>query len=850
MKSIAIIGSGISGLSSFHYLTESGINATLFESSDRIGGHSYATTINNDTIDMGFQVSNEMTYPNLYNLFHQLDVYKNLKPTDMSFSVVRDAFEWGVGSLASLPSLLLTPSFYTLVCEISRFHGVANQILDADAISEEQTLSAFVREHSFSDHFRDSYLYPFTASVWSMGETNVGKFTAKPMLEFMRNHGMLTFFSYQWYYLTGSSQTYIDRIVGDRMDNIKTGHKLERISKDGSKWKLEFAGGLTTTEYLFDNVIFANRGRDVYDILSRSSGELITDELKRTFSGFKNTDNRVTVHKDTRYMPRNRKYWSAWNYANPGNGDDYLCTYNMNILQFTEDTELFATMHGIDSMTTFNDTLLTWDTTHPVFNADTPELQKEVLAYQTEKSNESGLYFCGAYLGNGFHEDGIVSALKTVHGITNDDEHVPLVSSTHRRSWYENTLNRMAVPVLTKMFSVFFEIGQVTIWFPDYGIRFIENPTGPSIKLTIKDPAKLLWALIWRKDLGLMESLIDENLKPNSLDNFMDLLTQNYKSGDTNQETVMSRIGKISDYASHIFKHNSVKNSKTNIEDHYDLSNDMYKIFLDDTMTYSSAYFTEETKINILPENVDSVSLSDAQTRKYDKIIDKLNLRGSETILEIGCGWGGFANRLSERYPDTKWSGVTLSKDQSAYAKELLKDSPNHRDLQLEDYRTFASAHAGSYDRVVSIEMIEAVGLEYLDTYFRAIKQVLSDDMNASAVIQAITIPDHRITVYRNSVDYIQAYIFPGAYCPSIGNIITSSSKAKLIIESTENFSLSYAETLRRWKVVFKERWSDIKKLGFDEYFKRVWVLYFVYCQYGFQNNLIGVHHILLKPSK
>lgn len=841
MSSYAIIGSGISGLSAAFYLcndkTMKDAVFRVYESSERIGGHSHTVIINGEKIDLGFQVSNPKTYPNLYTFFEQIGVRDFLVKTSMSFSVKQPNFEWGFGSAISLVSLLTSWSFYKLIFELYHFYNIANQFVSTG--SDDVSIDDFVNMYKFTVDFKKYYLYPFTSCVWSIGTENVGSFSAKQTFIFMRNHGLLSFLTYQWYFLTCNCDTYIDKIKKYIGDIIKPNHNLVSISRDKNSWLLKFDNN--STAYA-DNIIFACRGEHVYNILQNSSGS-VSNETLDIFSKLKNTSNTVSVHRDERDMPKNKTYWSSWNYTSDTDDSNYRCTYWMKELQNTNDDRLFTTMHNNDYKPNYKELLFEWTTDHPSYDMNT---QKCIDYINSVSSKTSGLWFCGAYMGYGFHEDGIVSAKRVVESITDNKEYKPFASSCNIRSMLMKYVDGFAIQLLLVLFRSFIRKGNMNIWFPGYDTYTIQNDESEYVNITIQHPTQLCCSLVARSDLGMMEEIISQNIQPNSLNNFMNILTINYNS-NTNKETWLTHIGKLNDLILHKLRNNTIQNSKTNISKHYDLSNELFELFLDKTMTYSSAYFNKFDANGI--SHIDfSQTLCDAQIAKYNRIIDKLQLTGNETILEIGCGWGGFAEVLSQRFPDTKWTGLTLSVEQAKYCNDRLRSNNNHSNVITEDYRTFVNSHKQQYDRVVSIEMIEAVGYEFLDEYFSCIQMALSDK-TSFAVIQAITIPDHRIDAYRTSVDFINMYIFPGGFCPSIGNIVSSASRSKMVMDNTENFALSYSETLRRWNVDFQNNWEKIAKFGFDEHFKRVWELYFVYCEYGFKNNLIGVNQITLKQS-
>jgi cyclopropane-fatty-acyl-phospholipid synthase len=843
MPSYAIIGSGISGLSAAYYLKkEQNIDVCVYESSNRIGGHSYTYTANNDNVDLGFQVSNPKTYPNLYTFFEEIDVRKFLSKTSMSFSVKNSKFEWAVNSFRSMLSLVFSMSFYKLLFELFRFNKIANTFI-TDGNSDE-TIDGFICKYKFSNDFTCNYLYPFTSCVWSTGTEHVGKYNAKNTFVFMKNHGLLSILnSYKWYFLTCNCDTYINKIRGIIGDIIKTEHKLTSIFREQAKWLLTFENGATAYA---DNVVFACRGDQVYSIIKNNNA--ISNNVIDAFSKLKITRNTITLHRDERDMPKNINYWSSWNYTSDPDNSNYRCTYWMKPLQNTKDNKLFATMHNVEFKPNYKEKIFEWNTDHPHYDENTPKCIECIQNYNYRESIKSGVWFCGAYMGYGFHEDGIVSAKRVVENITENKEYKPFEPSTNNRSYLMKCVDSFSIKILLCLFKSYFRKGNMHIWFPDYDTYTIKNDNCNTnyVNISIQKPSKMLYSLITRSDLGLMEEMISDNLQPNSVDNFMNILTINYSS-HKNKDNIFNQIYKICDLVTHKLRRNTIQNSKINISKHYDLSNKLYELFLDTTMTYSSAYFNKFTSSGI-PYTDFKQTLMDAQINKYNRIIDKLNLTGNEHILEIGCGWGGFAEVLSQRFPNTKWTGLTLSIEQAKYCNNRLILKNNHSNVVTEDYRTFINTHPKQYDRVVSIEMIEAVGYEYFDLYFKCIHTALRN-IDSFAVIQAITIPDHRFDAYRKSIGFINMYIFPGGLCPSICSIINSASKCNMVIDSTENFANSYSETLQRWNANFQQNWNQIKEIGFDLRFKKIWELYLLYCQYGFKNDLIAVHHITLKQS-
>jgi cyclopropane-fatty-acyl-phospholipid synthase len=283
----------------------------------------------------------------------------------------------------------------------------------------------------------------------------------------------------------------------------------------------------------------------------------------------------------------------------------------------------------------------------------------------------------------------------------------------------------------------------------------------------------------------------------------------------------------------HRQRSNTKTGSKRNIAAHYDLGNAFYSEWLDPTMTYSSAVF----------ETPDQ-SLEDAQRNKWRKMAEDLELRPEHRVLEIGCGWGGFAMFAAREY-GCHVTGITLSKEQLAFGQKAVEEAQlSHLvDLQLIDYRDVR----GTFDRIASIEMFEAVGEEHWPTYFDVVRERLKP--GGKAALQIITIEDGRFDNYRRTADFIQMYIFPGGMLPSLSALKAVATKHGLNFETARTFAQSYAETLRRWREVFDAKWPVIKPLGFDERFKRMWDYYLASCEGGFRAGYIDVGQFLLTRS-
>ena len=282
-------------------------------------------------------------------------------------------------------------------------------------------------------------------------------------------------------------------------------------------------------------------------------------------------------------------------------------------------------------------------------------------------------------------------------------------------------------------------------------------------------------------------------------------------------------------------RRNSRSGSKRNIAAHYDLSNEFFSLMLDSTMTYSSGVFSSPTS-----------SLQQASTEKYDRICRKLQVTPKDHVLEIGTGWGGFAEHAARRY-GCRVTTTTISNEQHSYAEKRFSKTAldNRITLLKEDYRDLQ----GKYDKLVSIEMIEAVGEKFLPHFFAKCSSLLHP--NGMMLLQAITIPDHKYDNYRRSVDFIQRYVFPGGFLPSMGKIADCLRRTTdFRFFHAEDFGPHYARTLSHWRHNFWDSIAQVRGLGFDDRFIRIWHYYLCYCEAAFQERQTGVSQIVLtKPA-
>lgn len=350
--------------------------------------------------------------------------------------------------------------------------------------------------------------------------------------------------------------------------------------------------------------------------------------------------------------------------------------------------------------------------------------------------------------------------------------------------------------------------------------------------LTVNDPS-FYFDLATKGSLGAAQAYILRKWDTQNLDDVISIFAAN-RSLLTSMDSGLVNLVKPGRFFSYWKQRNTLKGAKNNIVAHYDLPDELFRLFLDETAMYSSAIFES-----------DDDTLFQAQKRKLEVIAQKLDIRPHMKILEIGTGWGGLALFLAQNY-DCHVTTTTISENQHAHMQKEVKKHGLEDKITLlkKDYRLLD----GKYDRLVSIEMIEAVGREFLGVYLEKIGSLLKED--GMALLQAITIPDQEYERAVKEMDFIKKYIFPGSFIPSIHAILSAAKdKTDLRTIAQEDFADSYAKTLRSWKANFQANRAKLADLGLDAQFERMWNFYFSYCIGGFRERAIGVSHIrLAKP--
>jgi len=386
------------------------------------------------------------------------------------------------------------------------------------------------------------------------------------------------------------------------------------------------------------------------------------------------------------------------------------------------------------------------------------------------------------------------------------------------------TLSKIGSAIFLGSFLPRMKVGCIRVELPDGSVKeFGDLKSELRGHLKINNDNFFVNVLI-HADIGFSEAFMYSDCDTNDLTKLIHLFLENREYLD-NLDTSFAWAGHIFDYFGHSQHKNTEENSVVNIRSHYDLSNDVFQTFLDPTMTYSCAYFGS-------PDD----TLEVAQIKKITKIIQKARITADDHVLEIGCGWGTFAIR-AVRQTGCRITAITISVEQQTLARERVKAAGLEDKISIEliDYRNIT----GQFDKIVSIEMLEAVGHEYLGTFFEACDKLLKP--NGLLVVQVITVPDFRYDKYRKSCDFIQKYIFQGGNCPSLSALTNAmKSSSKFTVEQLENIGPHYAKTLCLWKDTFIANKDKITALGFDSVFFRKWIYYFCYCEAGFASRTLG----------
>lgn len=376
-------------------------------------------------------------------------------------------------------------------------------------------------------------------------------------------------------------------------------------------------------------------------------------------------------------------------------------------------------------------------------------------------------------------------------------------------------------------------VGQIRVVTDDGHERIFCGTSHTELKAEwrLHHPARLFSRLARLGDIGIAEGYIQGDFSTDNLSRLLEIGARNFDS--LHEDLRAGFWARLLHRVQHALRANHKRGSRRNISAHYDLGNDFYALWLDRSMTYSSAVFSAADE-----------ALEAAQERKYRRLLTQLNAKPGEHILEIGCGWGGFAEVATQEGLNV--TGITLSTEQQAYATQRMHDADlsTRAQFHLTDYRD----QTGQFDHIVSIEMFEAVGERYWPSYFQTVYQRLKP--GGRAAIQVITIAEHAFEHYRKEPDFIQLYIFPGGMLPTLTRFNQEAQQAGLKVADVALFGTDYARTLKQWAQTFSQQTAALEAQGFDHQFRQTWQYYLAYCEAGFLAGHIDVAQVILeKPS-
>jgi cyclopropane-fatty-acyl-phospholipid synthase len=371
------------------------------------------------------------------------------------------------------------------------------------------------------------------------------------------------------------------------------------------------------------------------------------------------------------------------------------------------------------------------------------------------------------------------------------------------------------------------EGGTLEVRLPGGDVRRFGS--GPPVAMDVHD-ARLFRRIATRGSIGLGESYMAEEWDSGDLVGLFELLLRNASAAEARHPT----LRRILAAPPRPNRRNGMLRARRNIAYHYDLGNALFELMLDSTMTYSCAIFEDESE-----------PLEDAQRRKLRRVFDKLELGPDDRVLEIGCGWGSFAI-LAAQERGCRVTGLTISSAQAGLARERARSAGvDHLvEIREEDYRS----HAGTYTKVASIEMLEAIGEKQFGTYFAAIDRLL--EPGGAACVQTILVPDERWDRYRRKPDWIERYVFPGCLIPSLSALAVAATRdSRLMIHEVEEIGLGYSETLRRWRERFNDRLAEVRALGYDRRFERTWNFYLAFCEAAFRTRSLRDAQLTFRRS-
>ncbi|XP_057809682.1 uncharacterized protein LOC131024190 isoform X2 [Salvia miltiorrhiza] len=581
------------------------------------------------------------------------------------------------------------------------------------------------------------------------------------------------------------------------------------------------------SEEAYDGCIIAAHAPDALKILGKQA---TYDEL-RILGGFQYAYSDIFVHHDENLMPKTRGAWGWKNFL--GINNDKACiTYWLNNIQ-NNSVPFFVTLNPPHTPKHISSKL---STSHPIPSVSA----SRALSKLNDIQGKRGLWFCGAYQGYGFPEDGVKAGILAANGMLR--KHYTF--SNNPKCMVLSYLETGACVVVTRFLERFIVTGCL-ILLEEGGKIFTFQGTNKknNLKVTLRvHKPQFYWKVAMEADLGFADAYINGDISfvdaNQGLLNFLLLMIANAQMNAYKERrrwtlflyTSLASTAKT--FIKHVSRRNTLFQARRNVSRHYDLSNELFSLFLDETMTYSCAMFENPCE-----------DLKNAQLRKVHTLIEKARINKDHHILEIGCGWGSFALEAVKK-TGCKYTGITLSENQLQYIelKVIEAGLQDQIELLLCDYRQLPNNYR--YDRIISCGMIEHVGHEYMEEFFKCCESSLAD--NGILVLQFIAVADEKYDEWRSSDGFGTEYIFHGGCLPSLNRVISAmAASSRLSVVHLEEIGCHYFHTLRHWRHNFLQNQSKILDLGFDEKFIRTWEYYFDYCAAGFKYCVIGDYQIV-----
>ncbi|RCV10474.1 hypothetical protein SETIT_2G115200v2 [Setaria italica] len=860
MMRVAVVGGGLSGLAAAHELARSGgARVTVYEKEEHLGGGGNKTMAVDDgtggrvPVDLGCMVFNRMTCPNMMRWFEDLGL--EVETSDMSFSASLRldkgaGFEWGtrngISGVLVQKSNLLSPRFWLVIREIIKFKNHALKYLEDHGRNPDrnETLGQFIQSHRYSQLFQDAYLIPMCLCIWSSPPQGVLGIPAVSVLSFFRDNHLLELFGRpQWHTVKGGSGSYVNK-VREELESmgcqIKTGCEVKSVLKFNEVYRVLEVDG---SEEMYDRIIFGLQAPDAIKLL----GAEATHEELRILGAFQYIYSDVYFHCDESLMPHNSYAWSARNFLGTSSG---VCvTYWLNIVQNIESSRPFLVTFNPPRAP--NHVFLKWHTSLPIPSLASAKATVELNNIQGKR----GIWFCGPYQGYRCHEDSVKAGKVAASELLQRKCNLLVNPKPMVPSWTEAGARLLVL----KHFDQYINIGNVSI-LEEGGTTFSFGRAGERCHvksvIQVHDP-QFYWKLATEADLGFAYAYINGYISfSDNREGLLNFILITFANRGERKRLMRSSASKSSCIrkgwwspwlritgiacAKYILRHasrnNTVSKAAKNISKHYDLSNDFFALYLDPSMTYSSGIFKAEDE-----------SLEAAQLRKINSLINKAKVESGHHVLDIGSGWGTLAIELVKK-TGCKYTGITLSEEQLKYSKRKVKEAglEDRISFLLCDYRQIPTDQ--KFDRIISCEMIEHVGHEYMDDFFGSCEYHLAE--HGLFVLQFIAIPEELYDKLRTRPEFLKEYIFPGGCLPSLARVVSAMTNAsRLCIQHVENIGDHYYPTLMHWRDNFMANRKKVAALGFDEKFMLTWQYYLTYCAAMFRSRTLMDYQIVFSRS-